>query len=224
MSLGAFQQYCFDSVVLEGRSICCALLVVMRRVFAAGFHARFVLSFLPVPSVLNYSFKESRFFDPNYDSTVSLPRPHARPFARSLSRTSYLPLYSRCSDTPTRQFKANSLEKKRTAKPATKAGHKSARVVPGRRHHLLRMLVDHLMCRDGKSEESLLERRLVRTLSARRTSLRRKDFVPPLPPMLSCWSNVIAASETGVSKNWRARGIGPRGSALASMGEQAAVP
>ena len=45
---------------------------------------------------------------------------------------------------------------------------KSARVVSGRQHHRLRMLVDHLMCRDGRSEESLLERRVVRTLAARR--------------------------------------------------------
>ena len=45
---------------------------------------------------------------------------------------------------------------------------KSARVVSGRRHHLLRMLVDPLMCRDGRSAEPLLERRAVRTLAARR--------------------------------------------------------
>ena len=44
---------------------------------------------------------------------------------------------------------------------------KSARVVSGRRHHHLRMLVDHLMRRDGRSEESLLERGAVRTLAAR---------------------------------------------------------
>ena len=45
---------------------------------------------------------------------------------------------------------------------------KPARVVTGRRHQLLSMLVDHLMCRDGRSEESLPERRAVRTLAARR--------------------------------------------------------
>ena len=45
---------------------------------------------------------------------------------------------------------------------------KSARVVSGRGHHLLRMLVGHLMCRDGMSEESLLERRAVRSLAERR--------------------------------------------------------
>ena len=52
---------------------------------------------------------------------------------------------------------------------------KSARMVSGRRQHRLRMLVDHLMCRDGRSEESLLERRAVRALAARqncRTALR----------------------------------------------------
>ena len=32
---------------------------------------------------------------------------------------------------------------------------KSVRVVSGRRHHRLRMLVEHSMCRDGRSEESL---------------------------------------------------------------------
>ena len=46
---------------------------------------------------------------------------------------------------------------------------KSARVVSGRQHHRLRMLVDHLMCRDGRVVESLLERRAVRTLAARRS-------------------------------------------------------
>ena len=45
---------------------------------------------------------------------------------------------------------------------------KSARVVSGRQHHRLRMLVFHLMCRDGRLEESLLEQRDVRTLAARR--------------------------------------------------------
>ena len=45
---------------------------------------------------------------------------------------------------------------------------KSAQVVSGRRHHRLRMLVDHLMCRDGRSEESLVERRVARTLAAPR--------------------------------------------------------
>ena len=45
----------------------------------------------------------------------------------------------------------------------------SAPMVSGRRHHRLRMLIDHLMCRDGKLEESLLERRAARTLAARRS-------------------------------------------------------
>ena len=45
---------------------------------------------------------------------------------------------------------------------------KSARVVSGRQHHRLRMLVDHLVYRGGRSEESLLERKAVRTLPARR--------------------------------------------------------
>ena len=45
---------------------------------------------------------------------------------------------------------------------------KSAQIVPGRQHHRLRNLVDHLMCLDGRSEESLLERKAVKTLAARR--------------------------------------------------------
>ena len=45
---------------------------------------------------------------------------------------------------------------------------KSALVVSGLRYNRLRVMVDHLLCRDGKTEESLLERRLVRTLTARR--------------------------------------------------------
>ena len=46
---------------------------------------------------------------------------------------------------------------------------KSARLVLGQRPNFLRMLVDHLMCRDGRLDESLLERRAVRTLAARRS-------------------------------------------------------
>ena len=34
---------------------------------------------------------------------------------------------------------------------------KSARVVSGRPHHRLRMLFENLVCRDGRSVESLLE-------------------------------------------------------------------
>ena len=45
---------------------------------------------------------------------------------------------------------------------------RSARVVSGRQHHRLRMLVDHLVYRGGRSEESLVERKAVRTLPARR--------------------------------------------------------
>ena len=46
---------------------------------------------------------------------------------------------------------------------------KSARVVSGRRHNCLRMLADHLTCRDGRSAESILERGSVTTLAARRS-------------------------------------------------------
>ena len=45
---------------------------------------------------------------------------------------------------------------------------KSAWVVSGHRHHHLRMLVDHLVCRNGRSEELLLERGGARSLAARR--------------------------------------------------------
>ena len=45
----------------------------------------------------------------------------------------------------------------------------STRVVSGRRHHRLRISVGHLTCRDRKLEESLLKRRGVRALAARRS-------------------------------------------------------
>ena len=51
-------------------------------------------------------------------------------------------------------------------------------------------------------------------------ALRRRTVLP-LPPVLSCRLIVTAASETDVS---RTRWIGPHGSALASVGEQAAAP
>ena len=56
----------------------------------------------------------------------------------------------------------------------------SARVVSGRQHHCLRMLVDHLMCRDGRSEESLPEQRAERTLAARRNYQNRSRDVPQI--------------------------------------------
>ena len=43
----------------------------------------------------------------------------------------------------------------------------SAQVVSGQRHHTARMLVDYVMCRDGKPEGSLPERRVVRSFAAR---------------------------------------------------------
>ena len=36
-------------------------------------------------------------------------------------------------------------------------------------------------------------------LSVRASALKKKDFVPPLVPLVPCWSIVIAASEAGVS-------------------------
>ena len=47
---------------------------------------------------------------------------------------------------------------------------KWSRVVSGRRSHRLRMLTDDLMCRDGKSQELLLELRAARFLAARLNS------------------------------------------------------
>ena len=70
------------------------------------------------------------------------------------------------------EFKAGLPTERRTAKPATKAGHclcrrqHGARVVSGQRH--LRLLVDHSMCRVGRSEEFLLDRRAVKTHAAKR--------------------------------------------------------
>ena len=45
---------------------------------------------------------------------------------------------------------------------------KSAQVVPGRRHHCLRNLVDRRMCQDGRLVESLPERLAVISFTARR--------------------------------------------------------
>ena len=52
-------------------------------------------------------------------------------------------------------------------------------------------------------------------------ALRKKDLVPPLVPLLPYWSIVLADSETGVSTETGNRWIGPRGPAVASMGQQA---
>ena len=72
-----------------------------------------------------------------------------------------------------REFKASLLAKEEDSETRDENGPlplpKSALVVRGRRHHRLRMLVDHVMCRDGRSGESLLKRRAVRTLAARRS-------------------------------------------------------
>ena len=46
---------------------------------------------------------------------------------------------------------------------------KSAPAVSRRRHHRLRILIDHLMCRNGKLEFLLLQRRAVRALAVRRS-------------------------------------------------------
>ena len=56
-------------------------------------------------------------------------------------------------------------------------------------------------------------------------ALRNKDRVPPLLPLLPCWSVVIAAFETAVSaKTWSPRWVGPHVPTLASMGQQALAP
>ena len=47
------------------------MLTVMRRIFASGFRAGFVLHFRWIPSELNYSDEGSRFFDQDYDPEQS---------------------------------------------------------------------------------------------------------------------------------------------------------
>ena len=64
-----------------------------------------------------------------------------------------------------REFKAGPLAKRRTTRPATKVANASR--FSGCRHHRPHMIVDQLMCRVGKLEESHLKRRGVRTLAAR---------------------------------------------------------
>ena len=59
-------------VLCKGCSHLFTLLSLMRRIFASGFRTGFVLSFRWIPSVLNYSDEESRFFDRDYDSSKSL--------------------------------------------------------------------------------------------------------------------------------------------------------
>ena len=56
----------------KGRSNKFTLLSVMRRIFPSGFRAGFVLSFMWIPSELDYSDKGSRFFHRDYDSSKSL--------------------------------------------------------------------------------------------------------------------------------------------------------
>ena len=55
----------------------------MRRIFESGFRAGFVLSFRWIPSELNYSDEESRFFDRDYDSSKSLLHVLAQRITRS---------------------------------------------------------------------------------------------------------------------------------------------
>ena len=62
---------------------------------------------------------------------------------------------SRAQGQPVGKEEANETNDKNGPLPVPK----SARVVSGRQHHRLRMLVDHLVCRDGRSEESLLDTR-----------------------------------------------------------------
>ena len=69
-----------------------------------------------------------------------------------------------------REYKASPLAREGDSETSDENGPlpvpKSERVVSGRQHHRLRMLVDHMMCRDGRV--TLLERRAARTLAARR--------------------------------------------------------
>ena len=67
----------------KGRSKILTLLSVMRRIFASGFRAGFVLSFGRIPSELNYSDKGSRFFHRDYDPSKSILGVFAQRFSRS---------------------------------------------------------------------------------------------------------------------------------------------
>ena len=55
----------------------------MRRIFASGFGAGFVLSFRWIPSELHQSEKECRFFDHDYDTSTSLLHVLAQRLTRS---------------------------------------------------------------------------------------------------------------------------------------------
>ena len=67
----------------KGRSKQFTLLSVMRRIFASGFRAEFVLSVRWVPSELNHSDEGSRLFDRDHDPSKSLLHVLAQRFTRT---------------------------------------------------------------------------------------------------------------------------------------------
>ena len=69
----------------------------MRRIFASGSMAGFVLSFIWIPSPIKYSAKGSRFFDRDYDPSKSLLHVFAQRLAwTSLARRSDQDCFSPC--------------------------------------------------------------------------------------------------------------------------------
>ena len=65
-----------------------------------------------------------------------------------------------CADTKPARWHRGGQRNHTRKRPPTVRKPKSARVVSGRRHNCLCMLIDHLMCRDGRSGELILERAL----------------------------------------------------------------
>ena len=78
---------------------------------------------------------------------------------------------------------------------------KSTPVVSDSRHHRWRMLIDHLMCRDGELEQLLLERGAVKTLDARRI------YQTAVGTFLKCGDAEIDGALVAYSKNCFAHGV-----------------
>ena len=144
----------------------------MRRIFASGFQVKFVLSFRWIPSEFNCYEKK----DVVSLKVIMTRAKHIFMFLRNAyhvflraqtgDKRCFLPrrcswmmvklivnLVSLCLSAGKEEDRETSDESGPLPLP------KFARVVSGRRQHRLHMHVDHLMCRDGRSEESLLERR-----------------------------------------------------------------
>ena len=97
---------------------------------------------------------------PCQKSVIRCPTPKVASFLKNVTMSESLEELAR----EVGEFKASPLAKKKDSETSDESGPlpapKSARVDSGRRHHRLPISVDHLMmCRNGRSEESLLERR-----------------------------------------------------------------